>query len=82
MPRREMTQGAHGRLGDVLPVAGLHDGADETLDTAHLADEDLVARVVAGEIGEDAAGAGDHVDVVGGEELDEHLQETLGVVLL
>ncbi len=59
-----MTQGAHRWLCDVLPVACLHDGADEAFNAADLADEDLVACVVAGEVGENATGAGHYIDVV------------------
>ena len=36
VPRSKMAQGAHGRFRDVLPVAGLQDGADQGLDPPNL----------------------------------------------
>ena len=36
-----MPEGAHGRLGDLLAVAGRDDGAHERLDTANLANGHL-----------------------------------------
>lgn len=58
---------------DVLAIASLHDSAHQSLDAAHLAYGDFVPHVVTGEIGEDTRSAGDHVDVIVGEKLDQHL---------
>ena len=67
----EMSERADGRLGDVLAVACLHDGAHERLDAAHLANRVLVLRVVACQVGEDSCSARHDVEVVGRQQLDE-----------
>ena len=50
MSRGQVPEGAHGRLGDFLPVSGSDDGADESLDPADGADDNLVLLVVAGQV--------------------------------
>ena len=59
-----VVKSTHGWFSDVLPVSGLQDRSDESLDPAHLAHDHLVTHVVAREVGQDAGGTRHHVDVV------------------
>ena len=71
----------YGWLGDLLAVAGLHDGADEGLDAAHLTHGHLVALVVTRQVGQDAGGTRHNVDVVRRQQLHQHLQQAFDGVL-
>ena len=72
---------AYRRFSDVLPVAGLHDRSDESLDAAHLTHCHLVFRVVTRQIGENASSARDDVEVVRRQQLNQRAQQILNVVL-
>ena len=72
----------YGWFCDVLPVAGLEDGAHQSLDATHLAHGDLVMCVVTRQVGKDASGAGDDVDIVGRQHLGEHLEKTFHRLVL
>jgi len=67
----------YGWLSDFLSAFGVHDGRHERFHTSNLAHGDFVALIVAGQVGENACGAGDDVDVCRGEKLDEALQQPL-----
>ncbi|TNN71254.1 hypothetical protein EYF80_018602 [Liparis tanakae] len=79
--RRQVAQGAHGRLRHVLLLAGAQDGVDERLHAVALGDQGFVVGVVAREIRQDAGGAGEHVEVVGAEQAHQHLQEAVHALL-
>lgn len=72
----------YSRFGDVLSVSSLHDCADQGFDASHLADHHLVPLVVAGEVGENARSTSDHVDVIAGQQLDQHVKEAVQLILL
>ena len=48
---------------------------------SHLADDDFVTLVVTRQVGENAGSTRDHVDVVRCQQLNQHLQQTLGAFL-
>ena len=77
-----MPQGAHGGLGDLLPVPGRDDGPDQRLYPPDLAHGHLVLLVVAGEVGQDARGTGDNVDICGAKELHQPLHQIIQLLYL
>lgn len=70
-----MSQGANRRLRHVLLLPSTQYGMDQRLDTVVLGDQRFVVAVVAREVGQDASGAGEHVDVVCAEEPHQSLQQ-------
>lgn len=79
--RGQVAQRANRRLCDLLTIAGVDDGAHESVHAAHLAHDHLVALVVAGQVGEDAGGARHEVDIGGAKQVHQALQKTLESLL-
>ena len=77
----QVSERADGRLGDVLAVARLHDGAHERLDAAHLTHRLLVLGVVARQVGQDARRTRHDVDVIRRQQLHERAQQWLDTLL-
>lgn len=79
--RGQVAQSANSWLGDLFAIAGVDDGAHERIHATHLAHDNLVALVVARQVGEDAGGARHEVDVGRAEQVHQALQETLESLL-
>lgn len=77
----KVPQGTDGRLCDVILVPGSQDGVDESLHAAVLRHQRLVFAVVAGQVGEGACGAGEDVDVIHTQLVDQDLQYALQTLL-
>lgn len=79
--RGQVAQGANGRFGHVLLLAGAQYGVDQRLDAVALGDQSFVVGVVACEVGQDSRGAGEHIEVVRAEQAHQHLQQAVHTLL-
>ena len=82
MATRDCVIATHRRFCNILPVSGLQHCSHQGLDATDLTHEDLVVLIVARQVAEDASGACHHVYVVRLEDLNQHVQQRLHVMLL
>lgn len=76
-----MTQGADGRLCNVVLVAGTQDGVDESLHATVLCHQRLVLAVVTRQVGQSARGTGEDIDVIHTQLIHQNLQHALQALL-